>query len=62
MVRTNLLEVMGRDCEESSSLRKMPILGDDFVRMRPSDMIECDNIGTKGVKLGQLVLGEPVSE
>ena len=39
----------------------MPILDDDVVRMYPSDMIICDNRGTKGVRLGQLVLREPVS-
>ena len=44
-----------------SSLRKMPILDDDVVTMCPSDMIGCDNRGTKEVRLGQLVLGEPVS-
>ena len=40
----------------------MPILDDDVVRMCPSDPIGCDNIGTKGVRLGKLVLGEPVSD
>ena len=44
------------------SLRTMPILDDDFVRIFPSDLIRCDNRGTKGVRLGQLVLGEPVSD
>ena len=39
----------------------MPILDDNLIIMRPSDLIGCDNKGTKGVKLGQLVLGEPVS-
>ena len=38
----------------------MPIIDDDVVRIIPSDMIEWDNRGTKGVILGQLVLGEPV--
>ena len=45
-----------------SSLRTMPILDDYSVMMCPSDLIGCDNIGTKGVKLGQLVLREPVSD
>ena len=40
----------------------MPILDDDVVRMCPSDMIGWDNRVTKGVRLGQLVLGEPVSD
>ena len=44
-----------------SSLRKMPVLDDDVVRMCLSDLVGCDNRGTKGVRLGQLVLGEPVS-
>ena len=44
-----------------SSLRIMPILDDDVVIMCPSGLIGCDNRGTKGVILGQLVLGEPVS-
>ena len=39
----------------------MPILDDDVVRIYPIDMIGYDNIGKKGVRLGQLVLGEPVS-
>ena len=45
-----------------SSLRTMPILDDEVVRMGPSDLIGCDNRGTKGVRLAQLVLGEPVSQ
>ena len=45
-----------------SSLRTMPILDDDVVRMCPIDLIRCDNRGTKGVRLGHLVLREPVSE
>ena len=37
-----------------SSLRTMPILDDDdVVRICPSDLIEWDNIGTIGVRLGQ---------
>ena len=39
-----------------SSLRKIPILNNDVVRMYPSDIIGYDNRGTKGVILGQLVL------
>ena len=39
-----------------SSLVTIPILDDDIVRMCPSDLIGCDNRGTKGVRLGQLVL------
>ena len=42
------------------SWRKIPILDDDVVRTLPSDWIGCDNRGTKGVRLGHLVLGEPV--
>ena len=38
------------------------ILDDDVAIMCPSDLIVCDSIGTKGVRLGQLVLGEPVSD
>ena len=45
-----------------SFLRKIPILGDDVFIVFPSDMIGCDNINTKGVRLGELVLGEPVSD
>ena len=45
-----------------SSLRTMAILDDDFVIMCPSDLIGCDNRGTKGVRLGQLVLRGPVSD
>ena len=45
-----------------SSLRAMPILDDDVVRMCRSDLIGSDNRGTKGVRLGHLVLGEPVSD
>ena len=44
-----------------SSLIKMLILNDDFVRTCPIDMIGYYNRSTKGVRLGQLVLGEPVS-
>ena len=44
-----------------SSLRTMPILDDDVVIICPSDLIGCDNRGTKGVILGQLVLGEPLA-
>ena len=44
-----------------SYLRTIPILDDDVVRMCPIDLIGCDNRGTKGVILGQLVLREPVS-
>ena len=44
-----------------SSLRTMPIIDYDVVKMNPNDMIGCDNRGAKGVRLGQLVLGETVS-
>ena len=44
------------------SLRTVPILDDDVVIMRPSALIGCDNIGTKEVRLGHLVLREPVSD
>ena len=47
--------------EDSSPLITIPILDDDVVIFFPSDIIGCDNIGTKGVILGQLVLGEPAS-
>ena len=50
-----------KSANRCSSLRKIPILDDDVIIMCPSDMIGCDNIGTKGVRLGQLVLREPVS-
>ena len=42
--------------------KKIPIIDDDVVKMCPSDLIGCDNRGTKGVRLGHLVLGEPVSD
>ena len=46
-----------------SSLRTMPILDDDdVVRICPSDLIEWDNIGTIGVRLGQKFLVEPVPD
>ena len=45
-----------------SSLKTMPIIDDDVVRTCPSDFIVCDNRGTKGVILGQLVLVEPVPD
>ena len=44
-----------------SSLRTMPIIDYDVVKMNPNDMIGCDNRGAKGVRLGQLFLGETVS-
>ena len=40
--------------EDRSSLRTMPILDDDVVIMCPSDLIGCDNRGTKGVILVHL--------
>ena len=43
-------------------LWKIPFIDDDFVIMCPSDLIVCDNRGTKGVRLGHMVLREPVSE
>ena len=45
-----------------SSLRTMPILDDDVVIIFPSYLIGWDNRGTKGVRLGQLVLREPLSD
>ena len=45
-----------------SYLRTIPNNDIDVVRMCPSDLIGCDNRGTKGVILGQLVLIEPVSD
>ena len=45
-----------------SSLRTMPILDDDVVRMCPTDPIGWGNRGTKGVRLGQTLLREPVSD
>ena len=47
---------------QSYSMRTMPILDDDFFWMRPSDMIGWDIRVTQGVKYGQKVLGEPVSD
>ena len=41
--------------------RTITNIDDDVVRMCPSDLIGCDNRSTKGVRLGQLELGEPVS-
>ena len=35
----------------------MPIIDDDVVIIYPIDLIAWDNIGAKGVRLGQLVLG-----
>ena len=43
-----------------SSMKLMPTLYDDVFIMCPSDLIGWDNIGAKGVRLGQKVLGEPV--
>ena len=48
--------------KKCSYMISMPILGDDVVRMFPSDMVGWDNIGAKGVRLGQLVPGELVSD
>ena len=46
-----------------SSLRTVPILYDDVVvRMCLIYLIGCDNIGKKRVRLGELVLREPVSD
>ena len=45
-----------------SSMRTMLIIDDDVVRMLPSNLIEWDNRGTKGVRLVQKVLREPVSD
>ena len=45
-----------------SSLRTITILDDDVVIMYPSDLIGFDNRGTKGVRHGQLVLVELVSD
>ena len=44
------------------SLRTMPIIDDDVVLMCPSDLIGWDNRGTKGVRLGHMLLGEPVTD
>ena len=38
----------------------MPILDDNVVRIFPSGMIGGDNIVTKEVRLGQLILGQLV--
>ena len=43
-------------------MRTMAIIDYDVVRMCPSDIIGWDNRGTKGVRLGQKVLGELVSD
>ena len=45
-----------------SSLRTMPILDYDVVIIFPSDLIGCDNRVTKKVRLGHLLLGEPLSD
>ena len=45
-----------------SSLITMPIIDDDVIKIYPSGMIGWDNRGKKGVRLGQLVLGEPVPD
>ena len=47
---------------QCSSMRTMPIIDDDVVRICPSDLIEWDNRGTKGVILGQKSPEEPVSD
>ena len=44
-----------------SSMRTMPILDDYVVIMFPSDLLEWDNRGKKGVRVGQKFLREPVS-
>ena len=46
---------------QCSSMITMSILDDNVFRMCPSDVIAWDNRGTKGVRLGQKVLEEPVS-
>ena len=43
-------------------LRALPILDDYVVRMCPSDLIGLDNRRTKGFRLLQKVLKEPVSD
>ena len=48
--------------KDSSSLRTMLILNEDVVRMCPSDLIGCDKRGTKGLILGHIDPGEPVSD
>ena len=45
-----------------SSMITMTIFDDGVFRMCPSDLIGWDNIGKKGVRLGQKVRGEPVSD
>ena len=50
-----------KSANRCSSLRTMPIIDDDIVRMCPSDLIGCHNRGTNGVRLGQLVIREPIS-
>ena len=47
---------------QSSSMITMPIIDDYVVKMCPSDLIGWDNRGTKGVRLGQKVIREPVSD
>ena len=44
------------------SMIKITIIDDDVVIICPTDLIGRDNIGTKGVRLGQKFLGEPVSD
>ena len=47
---------------QCSSMRRIPTLDDDVVIMCHSDLVGRDNRSTKRVRLGQKVLGEPVSE
>ena len=50
------LSAPGNFCarKDSSYLKTLPILDDYVIRMLPSDLIGCDNRGTKGVILVHL--------
>ena len=51
-----------KSATQFTSMITMPIIDDDVIIMCPSDLIGWDNRGTKGVRLGPKVLGEPVSD
>ena len=56
---SELIVVLSYDTQ-CSVMNKMPIIDDDVVKMRPSDLVRRDNRGQKGVILGQKYLREPV--
>ena len=49
-------------CKDSNFLRTIPILDGDIVIMCRTDLIGCDNIGTKGFRLGHIAPRELVSD